>query len=293
MTYPSQLTLTDSNRTICTITTSAGTFSNNCLVDDNARTLTITHAFTQVQSGPVTIQIFNVKNAINNKPGNGFVIQTYWDDQQTYIMDKLNDFILLPQFQCDYPCQTCTQRNQCTSCWNSLDDPNYIMSYLNGTQTCRPSCDLGYTTNGSPIKQCVSCDQSCVSCRDNGLVGDKFQCISCSPLFPLRVTQTDLCLSSCKPGMFQSTNQSCSMCKSPCQECAGSEATCTSCNQTSAIPFLFVNQCINQCPSGYVSVKGICTKCNSPCALCENTPDQCVTCDGSGGTKFVYNQTCF
>jgi hypothetical protein len=83
------------------------------------------------------------------------------------------------------------------------------------------------------------------------------------------------------------------MCKSPCLECSGSEATCTSCNQTSLTPFLFVNQCINLCPSGYVSVNGICTKCNSPCALCVDTPDTCVTCDGSGGTKFVYNKTCY
>jgi len=45
-----------------------------------------------------------VRNPVNNKPGNGFVIQTYWDNKQTFIMDKLNDFILLPQFECSYPC---------------------------------------------------------------------------------------------------------------------------------------------------------------------------------------------
>lgn len=80
MTYPTQLTLIDSNNTICSVTTSTGSFSKNCLIDDYARTLTITHVFSQTESGPVTIQIANVKNAVNNKPANGFVIQTYWDE---------------------------------------------------------------------------------------------------------------------------------------------------------------------------------------------------------------------
>lgn len=77
-------------------------------------------------------------------------------------MDKLNDFIMLPKFECDYPCQTCgTDRTKCLTCWTNFDDPQYLMSYLNGTATCRPTCELGFTSNGTPNKQCTKCDESC------------------------------------------------------------------------------------------------------------------------------------
>lgn len=78
------------------------------MINTESRTITITKVFkTDVGSkydGSITIELNNVRNSINNKPGNGFVIQTYWDSAQTFIMDKLNDFIMLPRFECDYPC---------------------------------------------------------------------------------------------------------------------------------------------------------------------------------------------
>lgn len=97
-------------------------------------------------------------------------------------MDKLNDFILRPKFLCNYPCETCdgTDRNYCLSCWEGIDNPQYLMNYLNGTQTCRPTCELGYTSNGNPEKVCEACDESCKTCRDNGVVGDKSKCIDCA-----------------------------------------------------------------------------------------------------------------
>jgi len=93
--------------------------------------------------------------------------------------------------------------------------------------------------------------------------------------------------------MFFSTNTSCSFCKQPCRSCSGTEANCTSCFKNSSIPNLFVNQCIDTCPKGYVSIDGICEKCKSPCALCEGTPDHCISCDGTGGTKYVHDDQCW
>lgn len=63
------------------------------------------------------------------------MIQTYADESQTYIVDKLNDFILTPRFDCEYPCQTCTpgNRNSCLDCWPNFDDPNFLMFYPDGT----------------------------------------------------------------------------------------------------------------------------------------------------------------
>ena len=130
-------------------------YLTSCVINTDSRTITVTNVFVTASgdkySGPITIKLENVQNAINNKPGNGFVIQTYWDADQTYIMDKLNDFIMLPMFKCDYPCKTCdTDRKVCLSCWNNFDDPQYLMDYFNGTVTCRPTCELGFTSNGSP-----------------------------------------------------------------------------------------------------------------------------------------------
>ena len=93
--------------------------------------------------------------------------------------------------------------------------------------------------------------------------------------------------------MYQATNFSCSYCKSPCKSCTGTDSNCTACFRESLIPNLFINQCIDKCPRGWVSMDGVCTKCRSPCALCDGHPDKCVSCDGTGGTKYVHNQKCF
>ena len=97
-----------------------------------------------------------MRNAPNNRPGNGFVIQTYEDASQTYIVDKLNDFTLYPLTECEYPCKTCeaTDRYTCTECWTNFDDPQYLMFYDDGSARCKSFCDPGSTTNGDPQKRC-------------------------------------------------------------------------------------------------------------------------------------------
>ena len=146
-------------------------------------------------------------------------------------MDKLNDFILRPTFLCAYPCKTCevADPNMCLSCWDGFDNPQYLMFYPNLTQTCRPTCELGYTSNGHPDKNCEKCDESCRTCRDNGEVGDKSKCIDCADDHPFRISLTDICQKECNSVQFQSTPKSCSPCKSPCLGCFGTEANCTSC----------------------------------------------------------------
>jgi hypothetical protein len=109
----------------------------------------------------------------------------------------------------------------------------------------------------------------------------------------MRIALSDTCLKECAYNMYESTEASCSLCKEPCKGCFGTEANCTSCFQESSIPNLFINQCIDECPAGYVSILGICMKCRSPCALCNKRPEDCTTCDGSGGTKFVYQKRCY
>lgn len=202
MTYPQQVSLTEGANTVCTVTTTTGTFTSNCVVEPNSQTITITDVFADVSGtygDEIAIKLDKVKNPVNNRPGNGFVIQTYWDADQIYIMDKLNDFILRPTFKCEYPCETCdgADHNMCFSCWDGFDNPQYLMFYPNLTQTCRPTCELGYTSNGHPEKNCEKCDVSCRTCRDNGEVGDLSKCIDCADDHPFRISLTDICQKEC------------------------------------------------------------------------------------------------
>lgn len=127
MTYPQQIKLKDSSECIVDITgfsfpdAPKGTF---CSLDRDAQTITIkdvflTAAATQPYSDEIMVTLTNVENPPTNKPGNGFVIQTYLDESLSFLMDKLPDFKLFPQFLCEYPCQSCdaNNRNDCESCW--------------------------------------------------------------------------------------------------------------------------------------------------------------------------------
>ena len=154
VTYPSQISLTEGASTACTVQTKSQASKSACKIDAKASTITIQGLFANEAapySGPITITLDKVQNALNNKPGNGFVIQTYADESQTYIIDKLNDFILTPLFECEYPCRTCsaTNRKSCVECWQNFDDPSYLMFYPDGTASCRSFCDPGHTTNGN------------------------------------------------------------------------------------------------------------------------------------------------
>ena len=204
--------------------------------------------------------------------------------------------MMLPKFECDYPCMLCEsnlKKAKCTACWDTIDDPRFLMFYPNSTQTCKPYCDSGFTTNGNPNLHCEACDSSCATCQDTGVVGDVKECSTCSTTHPFKLSRTNTCLSECQLGMFLSTNATCAMCKDPCEGCQGKDSTCTSCYKGSDLSNLFFDQCIKTCPVGYVSMDGICTKCESPCATCTGTPQNCDTCDGSGGTKFIYQRRCW
>lgn len=48
MTYPQQISLVDGAATKCTVTTSTGVFANNCVVNPNSQTITITEVFKDV-----------------------------------------------------------------------------------------------------------------------------------------------------------------------------------------------------------------------------------------------------
>lgn len=186
-----------------------------------------------------------IKNPSDNRPGNGFTIQTFEDATQVYPMDSLKDFLMLPALQCDFPCKNCDAsgvgRSFCTECW-----PDFQAHYLMPTEgTCGPACLPGYTSNGNPTKRCEKCDDSCVTCFDNGQPDDKRQCIDCNAKngYPWRITETQLCVDYCHESWYASGETTCGKCKPPCKNCKTTENTCTACdkNHKEKLSFLWKN----------------------------------------------------
>jgi len=167
---------------------------------------------------------------------------TYADEARKFIIDKTEK--IKPVIECDYPCKSCldSNRGHCLSCWQDVpSDPQYLMPLddKNPAQTCKSACDQGYSSNSDTkkAKVCDKCDVSCDLCHDS----DVKDCINCAKDFPLRLTQSKRCFAKCALGTFQSTKDTCSVCKAPCFGCEGTESTCTQCDPKSEKAFLYNN----------------------------------------------------
>lgn len=84
ITWPQQVTVTSDF--VCKVTTNKvhEDSESMCSLNAGSRTLTIKNAFKEVSGffgNEVTIEMAGIKNPVNNKPGSGFVIQTFDDDQ--------------------------------------------------------------------------------------------------------------------------------------------------------------------------------------------------------------------
>ena len=70
----------------------------------------------------------------------------------------------------------------------------------------------------------------------------------------------------------------CSLCSSKCKTCNGTSTYCLSCQTPS---YLFNNDCITQCPSGFYprSLDNTCQLCDSSCITCNNAgSNNCLSC---------------
>jgi len=83
VTYPSKLNMVQGSATPCKVITEFGEFTDKCTVSEVTRLITLKGVFAENSGykGPITITVDEVKNPANNKVVNGFVIQTYQDDQ--------------------------------------------------------------------------------------------------------------------------------------------------------------------------------------------------------------------
>jgi hypothetical protein len=109
-----------SSSSSCIVTTN-GQYTSNCVINTSTRTIKITGVFASSTSytSSISIELGTVTNPTDNSVLNGFIINTYNDVNMVYNIDVLNNNILLPSLECNYPCETCStsNKNDCTSCW--------------------------------------------------------------------------------------------------------------------------------------------------------------------------------
>jgi hypothetical protein len=129
-----------------------------------------------------------------------------------------------------------------------------------------------------PCKTCGTNASACLSCYSNPNV-------TASVYFYALLSN---CYSTCPATTYNNaTLLLCAPCDSNCLNCLNAPAFCTSCNASSAFPYLQVlnstQTCVADCGAGnYPSAAAsptICTACVSPCATCTGQT-VCLTCAG-------------
>ena len=165
---------------------------------------------------------------------------------------------------CDAACKSCLSSNAsvCTSCYSG--------AYLNqNNQTCSSGCPNGfYPDSSSGNGLCAACSSPCSYCNS-----------------------ATYCLSCLDANLFL-VNGLCLGCLSPCLTCSSLRTNCTSCDSSSANPYLYSAMCNTGCQFGYYpDVSMTCKSCTSPCASCTNaSTNACITCING---YYQLNTTCY
>ena len=195
--------------------------------------------------------------------------------EELYSIDKLTSGLTL-EYQCNFPCLSCDPATPdiCESC-NLIN--NYQILYEN---VCYDRCPAGTFYEGYACKPCL---EPCLECTY--LSGT--WCTKCDPDSVWPYLDGNTCTDTCgfgEYGLTTETTSQCETCNYPCTSCDGTADTCTSCDigNLEKHYHAVTNQCLTECPGGYVVNKesGIfeCIPCSPNCVLCTGTPDTCASC---------------
>lgn len=222
--------------TECTFETNELTKENTCKIDHDAKTISITGAFTETPYvGPLHITLSLLTNPITNKDMKSFTFTSYDDPSMQYPIDRLEFVSLL---ECFFTCRYCgAEKDYCTECWPG--DENIFLQRLGKTSTCQPQCNSGYTSNGSIDFTCTLCDTSCLECADNGNLGDVEVCTKCADNFNFLDIATSSCMAQCPTGSYDKGDGTCGLCDATCGLCETDPLNCISCNTDSIYPVLY------------------------------------------------------
>lgn len=175
-------------------------------------------------------------------------------------------------------CKDC--KENCEKCINEYDCIKCKEGFVLQGSVCNKTCDFGYYPSNGVCEKCNN--TKCRRCNSNK-VDD---CQECYDGFFLK---SGLCIENCGDGYFPTisqNNQVCEKCKSFCKICKDS-STCVTCDYNKV---LFDSNCIDSCPSGYVSVNGTCLKCKvNSCAVCSSDTDSCIECSVN---TYKFKNTC-
>lgn len=253
------------------------TTSNYCTINFDDKIITIKDVFKEdIHFAPISITLDMLRNPVTNIDLKKFKLRTFDDRDKIYAVDMLD---YDPLTICNWPCEKCSSdKDYCYKCWET---PGVAEKYLTTTETystCDVACHDGYTTDGNKDLICTKCDTPCATCADNGLVGDKYICLTCAEGYPFR--HGDTCVPECPPGTFlDDKGEQCLPCSSNCYTCEGNANKCTACNQDSDLRFLLGSKCMTECPPRMGNLAGVCFDCVFPCLDCSTGPEVCLTCD--------------
>lgn len=155
---------------------------------------------------------------------------------------------------CNTICKTCNGplSSNCLSCHNITTAGVTKIYFKNATANqCDTNCSIGYFGDAL-TNLCSICQNGCISCKINSS-----NCDSCTTYLgisyfkPLNSTG---CFSICPVGTFGNlTDMKCWPC----------------------LYYIYLGDCIKQCPTGYVgtiNTTAICVPCNSTNISCDTTP---------------------
>ncbi|OMJ79471.1 hypothetical protein SteCoe_20479 [Stentor coeruleus] len=208
--------------------------------------------------------------------------------------------------KCIEPCATCSASG-CLSCLGVYNLTGSVCSCPNSCSYCDLKtwtcslCKDGYYRNAG---NCLACLYPCSSCTASNT------CTSCIVPFVLNSLNQCICPSNCLQcdstgcikcldGFFKSGGI-CIQCTSPCKNCFGTAANCTSCLGQYALSFALTNgvnlgscncqACCNcdlntflcaTAKDGYFLNNMGCSPCSQPCATCRDSSLICTKCMGS------------
>ncbi|XP_054589051.1 proprotein convertase subtilisin/kexin type 5 isoform X3 [Nothobranchius furzeri] len=177
--------------------------------------------------------------------------------------------------ECHQTCKSCIgpDPNQCSQCEKGLVlDPNTLLCGVTGDS----GCPLRTYLHDDQFT-CMSCHQSCHSCRGPGIN----ECLTCA--VP-RFLNNSTCETECPAGSYATRQEAdgqqlgfCLPCDHICSSCTGpSPRDCLTCSSG----FLQLFQlCVIHCPTGYYKKGSHCEKCDESCELCTGPgPESCRRC---------------
>lgn len=161
--------------------------------------------------------------------------------------------------KCEPHCIECSSASECKAC----DEATKLFK-----EDCYEKCpEYTYPSNGD-CKYCTD-SEKCRECSSE----NPAECKDCKS----GILYMSVCIESCPDGTYyNSDDKTCKTCEDNCVLCKSGK----DCDKCIAGLVLFDNDCLENCPEGYVKVGESCNKCDDNCkTCCKSNQSKCKSCD--------------